>query len=87
MTIKRFNARRDANELGIVRALEKCGALVLRLECPDLLVLHAGNIYMLEVKVKKNAALTENELKLIRDGWPVQVVENELMARRAIDAY
>ena len=48
--MRRYAARRDANEGEIVRALEKVGASVLRLHDIDLLVGFRGRNYLLEVK-------------------------------------
>ena len=49
----RHNARRDANEEGIVQDLLRCGCTVQRLSgkaLPDLLVGYQGENYLLEVK-------------------------------------
>lgn len=53
MSIKRFNASRDQNELDIVNALRHVGASVLRINeggAPDLLVGKWGRNHLLEVK-------------------------------------
>lgn len=51
MSLNRHNPRRDANELAIVKALEKVGANVVRLDQPcDLLVHYRKAITLLEVK-------------------------------------
>lgn len=54
MKYKNHNAKRDKNEIEIVRALEKIGCSVCRLNQPlDLLVGYRGTTYLLEVKTDK----------------------------------
>lgn len=76
-------AKVDANHSVIVGALQACGAQVLSLAqlgkgVPDLLVLHAGRLILLEVKdgSKPNSArkLTPDQVEFHRL-WPVTVVE------------
>ena len=51
MSLSRFAKRRDANEKDVVAALERAGALVLRLDVPcDLLVGLRGVWRLVEVK-------------------------------------
>lgn len=51
VTLARHAKRRDSNEKAIVTALERAGALVLRLDVPcDLLVGHRSTWRLLEVK-------------------------------------
>lgn len=53
MSIHRYNARRDDNEIAIVAALTAAGASVTHLSAPgvpDLLVGYRGASYLLEVK-------------------------------------
>lgn len=51
MKYKGYNARRDANEPEIVKALEKIGCSVCRLDKPlDLLVGYRGRNWLIEVK-------------------------------------
>lgn len=62
MSIHRFDARRDANEAAIVKALKAVGAKVWRVSssdagAPDLLVMYRGNAYALEVKTAKGKIL------------------------------
>ena len=70
--MKRYAARRDANEGEIVRALEKAGCDVVRLDFCDLLVGRRGRNYLLEVKDGRKAPskrpLTPQQVKL-RWGW------------------
>lgn len=70
--MRRYAARRDANEGEIVRALEKLGASVLRMHACDLLVGFRGRNYLIEVKdgSKPPSArpLTPAQVKL-RAGW------------------
>jgi len=70
--VRRYAARRDANEGEIVRALEKVGASVLRLHDIDLLVGFRGRNYLLEVKDGRKAPskrpLTPQQVKL-RSAW------------------
>lgn len=63
-------AKRDENEPEIVRALERAGCLVERLDRPvDLLVARAGRLYLLEVKSKRGSLTAEQE-KFLARGWP-----------------
>lgn len=73
MSIKRFDARRDATEPAIVRALVQVGALVLRLDQFDLLVLFHGRLTMLDCKTAKGKP-TASQLALIAAGWPLHFV-------------
>lgn len=70
--MRRYANRRDANEGEIVRALEKIGASVLRLDFCDLLVGFRGVNKLLEVKDGRKAPskrpLTPQQIKL-RAGW------------------
>ncbi len=61
MSIRRFNARRDANEPEIVAALQAAGASVLRTDFPlDLLIGFRGRSIVAEVKMP-GAKLNENQ--------------------------
>lgn len=54
MSLNRYAKARDANEPGIIKALERAGATVLRLDEPcDLLVGFRGRNHLLEVKNPK----------------------------------
>lgn len=85
MSLKRYAARRDANEPEIFRALRDVGALVLPLDKFDALVLFRGKIHMMDCKVKKGRA-TKNQDKLINEGWPLAFVRDELSALKMIGA-
>lgn len=85
MSIKRFDARRDATEPAIVRALLQVGALVLRLDAFDLLVLFRGRLVMLDCKTAKGKP-TPSQLDLIAAGWPLRFVVTADDALRAIGA-
>ena len=78
-------ARRDATEPEIIRALEKAGALVLRLNEFDLLVYHRRKLFMLDAKTAKGRATLSQE-RLIEQGWPLQFVRDADEALRAIYA-
>ena len=70
--MRRYAARRDANEGEIVRALEKVGCDVVRLDFCDLLVGRRGRNYLLEVKDGRKSPskrpLTPQQVKL-RSAW------------------
>ena len=94
MTIFRRAAKRDANEKGIVEALEAAGAKVWRLSLPlDLLVGLHGRFVLLEVKRegekkprKDRATQTETIAECQRKGLPVYVVRAPEEALQAIGA-
>lgn len=72
--------KRDANEKGIVEALRKCGASVLRISeegAPDLLVSfksgHRRELALLEIKAHRGRQ-TAAQLKFEADGWMVYIV-------------
>ena len=85
MSLKRWDAKRDANEAQIVRALEKAGADVLRLDVFDLLVLYRGKLFMLDAKVPTGRA-TARQNQLCSLGWPLRYVQDEIAALKAIGA-
>jgi hypothetical protein len=61
MTIRRHNAKRDANEPAIVDALQAAGASVYRLDQPvDLLIGFRGKLLIAEVKIP-DATLNPNQ--------------------------
>ncbi len=83
MKYKKYDARRDANEGEIVKALEKIGCKVHRLHKPvDLLVGYRGYNFLLEVKIEKGK-LTKDQDKFIPD-WLGQVAVIRT-AEQAID--
>ena len=87
--MRRFAARRDANEPEIVKALQAAGAKVQPLDpgkggVPDLLVGYHGRTLLLEVKNPARVGGRENKSKTLqkqtdfRKAWtgdPVRVVE------------
>lgn len=85
MSLNRWNARRDANERPIVRALRQAGAQVLLLDDFDLLVLYRKRLSMLDAKTA-HGRTTSAQDALIAAGWPLQLVEDEIAALRAIGA-
>ena len=74
MSQPRFSAQRDANEAGIIAALQKAGAGVKKLNdpkasgTPDLLVGFRGVNFLLEVKGSKGNF--SQEQRWFRDWWP-----------------
>lgn len=85
MSLKRWNARRDANEPEIFRALRDVGALVLPLDKFDALVLFRGKLHMIDCKVK-NGKLTKSQRQMLDAGWPLNVVRDDLMALAIVGA-
>ena len=85
MSIKRFSARRDANERGVIQALHRVGARVLKMDAVDLLVLFRGKLFMLDVKTE-HGTLTANQKQLIGESWPVNIVYTAEEALKAIGA-
>lgn len=83
-------AKRDDNEAAIVKALERCGSTVYRLDdtgIPDLLVGRCGKMFLLEVKSPKGT-LTPAQKKF-RASWkgPLPtIVRNEIEALTAVGA-
>jgi hypothetical protein len=85
MSLKRYAARRDETEAGIVKALRQAGAHVLRLDLFDLLVLYRGKVFMLDAKAVKGRA-TKAQQAMTAAGWPLTYVRDEIAALRAIGA-
>jgi hypothetical protein len=85
MSLKRWNAKRDATEPAIVDALEQAGAKVIRLDVFDLLVLYHGRLFMFDAKLPKGRK-TQSQLALVEEGWPLQFVTEPFAALRAIGA-
>ncbi len=75
MSVHRWNARRDANEPEIRKALTKIGAKYLKLNAFDLLVLYQGQLFMLEVKIPRGE-VQPSQQELLDDGWPLKLVSN-----------
>jgi hypothetical protein len=75
LSIRRYNAKRDANEGQIIAALEAMGCQVHRMDTPvDLLILHRGTLHLAEVKAKRGT-LTKDQ-RLFVEGWPVTVLRS-----------
>ncbi len=85
MSLKRFDARRDATEPAIVATLEKVGAQVLRLDVFDLLVCYRGALFMLDAKTASGRT-TKAQDRLVALGWPLVYVRDEMAALEAIGA-
>lgn len=85
MSLHRWNAKRDATEPGIVKALRKAGSEIIRLDAFDLLVLYRRQLFMLDAKSPGGQATLAQE-KLIAAGWPLHYVTDELAALRVIGA-
>ena len=79
----RHDARRDANEPEIVRALKDCGYKVMRLNEFDLLVHGHGDLMMLEVKTE-TGILKPSQEKMIAEGWPLKIVRSPAEALEAV---
>ncbi len=75
--LRKYNAKRDANEGALVRVLEDMGCRVYRLDQPcDLLVLVRGDVLLVEVKMPKGT-LNDNQQEFVNAGWPVHVIRTE----------
>jgi hypothetical protein len=85
---RRIAAKRDANELEIIDALERAGAQVTQLDSPvDLLVDYREEWHLLEVKVNERSKLTDRQQNFIEaHPWMVEVVWTPMMALKAIGA-
>lgn len=87
MALRRYNAKRDANEGGIIAALEALGCLVYRIDTPvDLLVLYRGTIHLCEVKQRKGKLTSAQSL--FAQYWPIHILRSvddaiALVQRRA----
>lgn len=75
MSIRRHDAKRDANEPMIVAAFEALFCQVHRMDTPcDLLVQHRGQILLVEVKTK-DGRLTKDQAEF-QQTWPLHVVRS-----------
>jgi hypothetical protein len=71
MSLRRFNAKRDANEPEIVEALQAAGASVYRLDQPtDAVLGYRGKTLLIEIKMP-GASLNENQKKFFAE-WKGQ---------------
>lgn len=78
--LRKFNAKRDANEPEIVRTFHDLGCLVHRLDKPfDLLVYVfkslSDSLLLVEVKMP-GKHLNDNQEKSKAEGWPVHVIRS-----------
>jgi hypothetical protein len=75
VTLKRYGVKRDLNELGIVRGLRQIGCRILRLDPVDLLCLHHGRLWLIEVKTPTSRTRrTQQQKTLTEEGWPIHYV-------------
>ena len=88
MSVRRRAAKRDANERGIIDALEEVGATVWQVSekgLPDLVVGRLGQTYLLEVKrPKKGLTKDQEEAHEAWNGGRIHIVETPEQALRAI---
>lgn len=77
MSIKRWNARKDANQSDIVAELRAIGALVHIQDFPDLAVKYEGRLYWLEVgnPASKHRKRTKKQLDFL-NLWDIPIVES-----------
>lgn len=78
--LRKFNAKRDANEGEVVRAFTDLGCLVFRLDRPvDLLVYCfkslGERLHLVEVKTAKGD-LNDKQKAFKAAGWPVHVIRS-----------
>lgn len=85
MSVKRFDARRDATEPAIRDALKAVGAKYEALDPFDLLVLYRGTLTMLDCKTPKGKP-TKKQQELIDAGWPLKFAVTPEEALKAIGA-
>jgi hypothetical protein len=79
--LRKYNAKRDANETAIVRVFQDMGCLVFRLDRPfDLLVYVfkslSERLLLVEVKTK-TGVLNDTQREYVDAGWPVHVIRTE----------
>jgi|TARA_R110000824_G_scaffold49264_3_gene138296 hypothetical protein len=83
MSLHSYSARRDRNERQIVDGLRSMGALVIRLQVVDLLVLYRDQLYMIEVKTD-TGRLTRTQQKMTEEGWPIHIARSLPAALRVL---
>lgn len=84
MSLKRWDARRDAGEKAIRQALEAAGCIVWQLDQPaDLLVGLGNRLFLIECK-EKRGRLTAAQQKAKEQGWPIMVCRTPLQALSAV---
>lgn len=73
MSLRRHDAKRDANEPCVIAAFEAMGCMVKRLDMPcDLLVNIRGVVHMVEVKTKRGT-LTKSQAADFQY-WPIHII-------------
>lgn len=80
MALRKFNAKRDANERQIVETFRALGCLVARLDQPvDLLIYvpmaRDQRMHLVEVKVP-GGQLNDNQQGFVALGWPVHIIRS-----------
>lgn len=83
MSIKRWAARKDANQGPIVDGLRAVGCLVHIQDFPDLAVKYQGRLYWLEVSNPNNRyrKRTAKQLAFLKT-WDVPIVESAFEAMK-----
>lgn len=79
--LRKYNAKRDANEAAIVNVFRDMGCLVFRLDQPvDLLVYVfkslSERLLLVEVKTR-TGILNDTQRAFVDAGWPVHVIRSE----------
>jgi hypothetical protein len=87
VSLNRYDKRRDDNEKTIVDDLRKVGAIVERLDKPDLIVRFAGRVYLMEVTNPDNKyRKREKEQREFLDTFGIPEVRTSDEALRIIGA-
>lgn len=71
--------KRDRTEAAILQALHCIGAEYLLLDPFDILVLHRGQLFMLDAK-SPGGRQTKLQQQLVAQGWPLHFVETPYQA-------
>lgn len=87
MSMPRHAARRDDNELPIVKALRDIGCSIKRLDHCDLLVGWRGRNFLLEVKTEQGKLTESQELMVTTWRGQYEIVRTVDEAFRAIGAH
>lgn len=88
MSLARTAKRRDENEKTIVNDLRKVGAIVERLDKPDLIVRFAGRVYLMEVTNPENKYRKRDEAQReFLETFLIPEVRTSDEALRIIGAY
>lgn len=78
--LRKYNAKRDANEGEVVRAFTDMGCLVFRLDRPVDLIVYvfkslSERLLLVECKLP-GKALNANQEAFVAAGWPVHVIRS-----------